>query len=365
LKFDKIAIIGLGLIGGSLAAALKRKNNAATIIGCDFEAVIKKALALKIIDSGFPLESMSEGISSADLIFLAMPIRKIVETIKEISGMIKPGALVTDVGSTKGEIVKEAEKHLPGNVYFIGGHPMAGAERGGVENADALLFENAIYVLAENKLIPEQLVDHFVDLIESIGAKTVFLPAEQHDEIASVVSHLPQVLAVTLMNYAAKLNKENPAYLNLAAGGFRDMTRIASSPFDIWRDIIKTNSTNIELTIEHLIRELTAIKSMLRQSQIETLFDAAARSRLSIPKDTRGFLRPHFDVFVVVEDKPGVIAGIANSLAAYQINIKDIEVVKIREGDSGTIRLALESEVNRNEAIKILNNIGFVTRVKD
>lgn len=365
MRFKKITIIGLGLIGGSLAAVFKRKNVPAIITGVDFENVVRKALEQGLIDEAHALENVAAGVRGADLVIIATPIQSIIETLDAVGKHVAPGTLVTDVGSTKNKIVAEANKRLPTGVYFLGGHPMAGAERGGLENADPLLFENAIYVLTASTSIPSAVSNDFVSLVELMGAKAVFLTAKLHDEIAAVVSHLPQVLAVTLMNYAAHLNERDAAYLNLAAGGFRNMTRVASSPFDIWRDIIATNKANIRSAIDNFMAELARMRELLDSGELKDMFTDAATSRLSIPKDTRGFIRPHFDLFVVVEDKPGIIARISTAIADEKINIKDIEVVKVREGDAGTIRLAFENADDRAAAAELLTGGGFETRIKD
>lgn len=236
---------------------------------------------------------------------------------------------------------------------------MAGSEKTGLDHIDPFLFENAIYVLT-NHSASDDLVKKYVGIIEIIGASVLFLTPAEHDEIAAVVSHLPQMLAVTLMNYAAKRNNNNPAYLKLAAGGFRDMTRIASSPFDVWADICKTNAENIEFAIEQLMTDLSASKNLLTENrQLQSFFETAARNRLSIPKDSRGFLRPQFDISVIIEDKPGMIASIAAILADEEINIKDIEILKMREGDAGTMRLAFQNETDREAALKLLAQKSF------
>jgi len=237
---------------------------------------------------------------------------------------------------------------------------MAGSEKTGLDHIDPFLFENAIYVLT-NHSASDDLVKKYVAIIEIIGASVLFLTPAEHDEIAAVVSHLPQMLAVTLMNYAAKRNNNNPAYLKLAAGGFRDMTRIASSPFDVWADICKTNAENIEFAIEQLMTDLSASKNLLTENhrQLQSFFETAARNRLSIPKDSRGFLRPQFDISVIIEDKPGMIASIAAILADEEINIKDIEILKMREGDAGTMRLAFQNETDREAALKLLAQKSF------
>lgn len=359
MSFDKIAIVGLGLIGGSLAAAFRRKKVSDTIIGIDYESVINKALNLNLIDKGYGKDLRDEGLRKVDLIILATPIKTILKLLPKLGEQVRPGTLITDVGSTKEKIVNMAASSLPQGVYFLGGHPMTGSEKRGLENNDPFLFENAVYVLTESNLVPNELIEEFVEIIECIGAKVIVLPSKFHDELAAVVSHLPQILAVTLMHYASKLNRKHAVYLKLAAGGFQDMTRVASSPYEIWADICKSNSENIKSAIDQFIAELKSTKHLISNSKLESIFNEAAQNRLSIPKDTRGFLRPHFDISIVVEDKPGMIAAISTPLARENINIKDIEVLKVREGDAGTLRLAFENELEREEAMQLLKKNGF------
>jgi len=365
MLFRKVTIVGLGLIGGSLAAALRRKGRVEWITGVDFEPVIAQGRERGLVDVGYVPADLHQAVADADLIYLSVPVHEIVDIIARVGPLVRPGALITDVGSTKREIVAAARENLPREVFFVGGHPMAGAEKGGIEQADPLLFENAIYVLNENSEVPQELVTALVELVEMIGAKAVFLTPDQHDRIAAVVSHLPQVLAVTLMNYAARLNEDEPAYLKLGAGGFRDMTRVASSSYGIWQHILAANRKNVEVAIDEFTRELAALRNNLGTDEAAKAFTSAARQRLSIPADTRGFLRPHFDLYVLVEDRPGIIAAIAKTLAEAAINIKDIQVVKVREDDAGTLRLALESRQDRLRARDRLARAGFHATIKD
>lgn len=364
-KFEKIVIVGLGLIGGSLAAAFKRKKIPEQVIGIDEPDVVARARDSKLIDQGFSADAMAEGLREAELIIVATPIKQILSLLPKIAELATPGTLVTDVGSTKEQIVATASNCFPPGVYFLGGHPMTGSEKRGVENADPFLFENAIYVLTEREHVRREALDGFVEVLETIGAKVLFLPAKLHDEIAAVISHLPQFLAVSLVNFAAELDPDESLYLKLAAGGFRDMTRIASSPYDIWADICDTNAQNIREAIRQFIAVLQRTHDALGGPDLERRFVEAARTRLSIPSDTRGFLRPHYDIAVVVEDRPGMIASIATTLADRAINIKDIQVLKVREGDAGTLRLAFESEADRQQAITLLSQKGFQIISKD
>lgn len=365
--FKNIAIIGVGIIGGSLGLSLKRKIPGIRILGISRKETLDKALALGAIDQGFERSQLEACLPQADLVFICAPISIIIDMLPRIADAIRPGTLVTDVGSTKLKIVEKAKDYFKEDKYFIGGHPMAGNEGRGVEWADALLFENAVYVLTPSQAVPESLKRSFITLIEEIGAKMIVLHPELHDKLAAAISHLPQLLAVTLMDVVAQSqDRENSSlFFNLAAGGFRDMTRIASSPYEIWKDIFQTNQQNVLHFIDTYIETLQEMKKKLIQENLSIIFENAARNRLSIPRDTKGFLRPNFDLSVWVEDKPGQIALISSALAEKKINIKDIEVLKIREGDSGTIRLSLETEEDRQAAQKILKQIGFSSRPRN
>ena len=357
--FKSILIIGVGLIGGSLGLAFKRKGFSGRIIGVDSPGILNWAIEKNVIDEGFPCEDLAEAVPKADLVFICTPILEILRLLPIVGKYAKSGTLITDVGSTKRKIIETANIHLPSDCNFIGGHPMAGAEFRSVKAADPFLFENATYVLTPSRPIREDVRSALGDLLELIGAKVLLLLPRLHDEIAAAVSHLPQMASVALMNLAASKQAESAHFLKMAAGGFRDMTRIASSPFEIWEDIRETNGDMIVQYIDEYITELEKIKEIVTKEELGAYFDAAARNRLSIPKDTKGFLKPQFEVSVSVEDKPGMIALIANTLANKNINIKDIEVLKIREDEGGTMRLAFSSNEEREAAVELLRTKGL------
>jgi len=229
---------------------------------------------------------------------------------------------------------------------------------------DPLLFENTVYVLTPSNHLPRDLTQNLGYLIENIGSKVLFLTPTMHDKIAAAVSHVPQLLAVTLVNMVARHQADSSHFLKLAAGGFRDMTRIASSPYEIWEDIIYTNQDEMLFFLEEYIDCLQTTRHKLEEKDMAKEFQDAARNRLSIPCDTKGFLSPNFDLSVRVEDKPGEIADISGVLAKEEINIKDIEVLKVREGDAGIIRLSFETDQMRKQAKKRLEGIGYYTRFR-
>jgi len=363
--FKRATIVGVGLIGGSLGMALKRKVPDLTVFGIDDDEILIEAQEIKAIDRGFTRDQMQTCIEQSELVFVCTPIYLITDLLPQIAKMVKPGTLVTDVGSTKDQIVQMGEKHFKDKIYFLGGHPMTGGEGNGIHHADPLLFENAVYVLTPVNHLPRTLIQKFGNLVEQIGSKVLFLTPSMHDKIAAAVSHIPQLLAVTLVNWVAAHQKDSSHFLKLAAGGFRDMTRIASSPYEIWKDVISTNQKEMMAFLDEFIDQLKKTKENLKNQDLSTDFKNAARNRLSIPSDTRGFLLPHYDLSVRVEDKPGEIAEMATILAKQKINIKDIEVLKVREGDAGVIRFSFETEEARKTAQQLFKEIGYESRCRE
>ncbi len=363
--YCRITIIGMGLIGGSIGLALKRKNLCDTIIGIDEFSIIHRALERGAITEGFNRTELNKAIKGSEIIFISTPVQQIIELLPVISKAADVNSLVCDVGSSKEFIIQEANKHFPENKYFLGTHPMAGAETKGIESADPFLFENAIWVVTPDQRIPEKITRKLGLLLESMGARILMLTPKMHDRIIAAVSHLPQFAAVSLVNLISRFHQEDPNYLKLAAGGFRDMTRVASSPFSVWKDVCRTNKEQIINFIDEYIAELQRIKSYLQNQELESYFNQAAITRLAIPKDSKGFLRPLYDVSIAVEDQPGIIAKFSSVLADNKINIKDIEVLKVREGEGGTIRLAFENEADRQKAIDLIRDVGFSCHVRD
>ena len=362
--FDTVVIVGVGLIGGSLGLAIRRKNENTKVIGVSSSAAIKSALEIGAITEGCGYEELGNAVRYADLIFLCTPINRIKGLLTTLSSSLEPGILVTDVGSTKRVIGHHARDVLPEGVHFIGGHPMTGSEKRGVNAADPFLFQNAIYVLCPAVNVPEELVKHFSDFLNEIGARVVIMDAELHDSIAAAVSHLPQMIAVTLVNMVGKETTDSAPYLQLAAGGFRDMTRIASSPFSMWDDICNTNADAIKKAVDTFIDNLSCLKDLIGTKALGDDFEKANSTRANIPKDTKGFVKTLFEVLVVVEDKPGIIAQIASELARENINIKDIEILKVREGEGGTLRLAFDLEEEALGVVELLNRIGHKSRLR-
>jgi len=265
-SFKKITIIGVGLIGGSLGLALKEKKPNFKIAGIDKQAIIEKAITRGAIDEG--TVNLEEGIKEADVVILATPVKVILDLLPQINPFLKKGCIVTDVGSTKGQIVKRAEKVLSKDIFFIGGHSIAGSEEYGVESAKPLLFQDKTYILTPTNKSNLVALEKISLLVKMIGAKELMLDPLEHDRIVSAVSHLPQIIAVSLINTIGELalRGSNNNYFKAVGGGFKDMTRIASSPYKIWEDICNTNQENILEMIQKFRNYLDVIEEKLKNN---------------------------------------------------------------------------------------------------
>lgn len=261
-KWNRVTIVGCGLIGASFALALRRSGTCRCIAGWDTAAeVLQEAFRRGIIDE---VDSSFEqgAVSHSDLIYLAMPVSAILEFLRERGPQIGGGALVTDAGSTKVEICHAAREHLPDGVVFVSGHPIAGSQHSGLEHADDTLFTDAPYVLVSNGEETGR-VRFFRDTLNAIGARVRFMSAEDHDRALTLVSHLPQILSSTL---AAVVNGERDAdsLLDLAGDGWRDMTRLAGSSWSMWRDILETNHAQITAVLDAFAQRLAIVRGELR-----------------------------------------------------------------------------------------------------
>lgn len=362
--FNRIAVVGVGLIGGSLGLACKRVNACREVVGVSRSQTVSEAVRIGAIDRGVDYADLADGIAGADAVFLCTPISRILSLIEEVVPRAGAGTLVSDVGSTKAQIVEKVTTMGRADAHFIGGHPMAGSERGGVTAADPFLFQNAIYVLTPAPGVPAAIQERFIALVRRIGAQPVVMSPETHDRVAAAISHLPQMIATALVGLVGRLDEGDGRFLRLAAGGFRDLTRIASSPYDMWRDICTTNGPVIREMIDRYVRRLLDLRDRIGEDALGEDFNYANRVRGGIPKDSKGFLHALHEILVVAEDRPGVIADIAGALAGEGINLNDIEVLKVREGEGGTLRLGFDTRQAAERAVEILSKKGYSVRLR-
>lgn len=267
-----VSIVGVGLIGGSFALALRKAGFRGRILGVSSQRTLEVALSLGVIDNGMPL---AEAVPESDLVFLSQPIARIIQTIGLLDGHVRPGSLVTDAGSTKAAIAHAASSLR--RCQFMGGHPMAGKETRGVEEAEADLFVGRTWVLTPS--MPAELetaaAQEFLWWICRIGASPVTLDPQEHDRIVACTSHLPQ-LASTALAATLAGSITGPDVLRIAGPGLADTTRLALSPYEIWRDVLETNRQPIEEALDGFIARLQNLRTQLCSPATEAEFERAA-----------------------------------------------------------------------------------------
>ena len=258
--FKRITIVGLGLIGGSLGFAIKRKRIAKEVVGVSRRrSTLRRALALGTVDS-VTLDP-EKGVRNSDLVILAAPVLTIINIARRISRHLKKGAVVIDAGSTKNDIVRKIEAILPRRVDFVGSHPVAGSEKQGVVNADKDLFKGAYCILTKSPRTNPKALARIKRFWKALGMKVEIMSPEKHDNVVSRLSHLPHAVSAALSNTCQKCD------LKLAAGGFKDTTRIASGAPELWKDIFLTNKKNIARDIKLFKKELSKIEAALKKGK--------------------------------------------------------------------------------------------------
>jgi prephenate dehydrogenase len=282
VPFARVAIIGTGLIGGSFALALRKHFPAITLIGFDRPDVAARALARGAIQQ--VAASLDEAVGDADLVFVALPIGGILETLPRIAERAKPGALVTDAGSTKVQICREAVKAFGRGARFLGGHPIAGKESSGIEHADENLFGGTRYALIAAEADDDARVKAFTEILAAFGAGPVWCDAETHDWAVGIASHLPQMLAVALAGVVRDETDETGLPMALAGPGVRDMLRLAGSPFHLWRDVTHTNKENISRALDRLTQAIEHLRVNLTSKELEQEFRVANEVYKSLKK---------------------------------------------------------------------------------
>jgi prephenate dehydrogenase len=277
--FKRISIIGLGLIGGSWALALKKLGYAARRTGFDVPDVLKQAVQAGAVHQA--AQNIEEAARNADLVILATPVGKILELLPRLKSSVPSHALLTDVGSTKQRIIDCAKELPAGGAMFLGGHPLAGKERSGFQFADAALFRNACYAIVPTSAadMEDGRARAFVRLVESLGAQPCVMDAAGHDAAAAYLSHLPQLLSTALAGLMEEKAGQADLPLQMAGSGFRDLTRLAESPYSMWRDICLTNTENIRSALDAMIQKLDTIKTHLSTRELEREFGQARRLR--------------------------------------------------------------------------------------
>ena len=355
-----IGFIGLGLIGGSIAKTIRKFHPDYHILAyAKHKETLAAALNCGAIDA--TLEERDDRYAMCDYIFLCAPVEYNIEYLRYLKDVIKEGCIITDAGSVKGPIHKAVEE-LGMEYCFIGGHPMAGSERSGFEYSSDHLLENAYYILTPGGQVPLEKITEFSELIDSLGSIPMVLTCEEHDFITAGVSHLPHIIASTLVNLVRELDNDAEYMKTIAAGGFRDITRIASSSPVMWEQICLENHENISHVLDEYIKMLIQARCSVDNLEAETLYDMFANSRDyrdSIDTTSSGLINKTYVLYIDIVDEAGGIATIATILAMEGISIKNIGINNNREHGEGALKIAFYDQESMEAAWKHLDKYKY------
>ena len=357
----KIGFVGLGLIGGSIAKAIRQYYPEYEIVAFDKN---KETLALATQESIIDVAAttIDDNFNHCNYIFLCTPVSFNTAYLKQLTNYLHEDCILTDVGSVKSSIHKEVES-LGIEEYFIGGHPMAGSEKSGFINSKAMLIENAYYVLTPTRKVSQEKTDAYVKFVESLRSIPIILDYQEHDYETGTISHLPHIIASTLVNFVRDTDTKNELMKNLAAGGFKDITRIASSSPTMWQHICLKNKENISHILGEYIHSLEKAKMLIDQEDehaLYNMFDSSRNYRNSIPDVSAGPIKKTFAVYCDIIDEAGGIAAIATILASNNLNIKNIGIVNNREFEEGVLRIEFYDEGSSKKAAELLQKFRYI-----
>ncbi len=356
----KIGVIGLGIIGGSIVKAIANKGLSECVVAYNRNPEITR-LALNEGTIQLAAYEIDDSFKDCEIIFICVKVDIIPSIVHKLSEIVNKGCILTDVGSTKTDIIKAVENiGIP--CRFIGGHPMAGSEATGYKAARHNLFENAYYVLTPLKDTEDNYINKLVQFVKNLGALPVILEPNEHDYATAAISHMPHILASSLVNTISGLDDEKRLMHTLAAGGFRDITRIASSSPEIWKSICFANKDNIIKVVSSFVKKIEQYVNSLNsndESMIMSLFSDARDYRDSFSEKRVGALFKTYDIIVDVDDRPGVIGTISSELGKHGISIKNIGINNSREMESGAMEICFYDRESQLNSLNILKSMGY------
>ena len=365
MKFNKVGFIGLGLIGGSIAKKMKADHPDIHIYAtAHHEETVKEAYREGLIDNDtlLPLTAFHD----CDIIFLCAPVQRNLDYLSELKDIIQKDCYITDVGSTKTEIHEEVIR-LGLEANFIGGHPMTGSEKTGILAADKTLLENAYYIITPTAITPQSDVEDFREFIRSLGSIPLILDYKTHDYSTAAISHLPHMIAYSLVNLVQQIDDDNETMKSIAAGGFKDITRIASSSPVMWQNICASNRQQILVLMDKYTALLSRLRSYIEASDEQALLDFFQsakdyRDSLSLPNIKTE--STYYELFVDLPDETGGIAKVSRILADAGISIKNIGIVNNREFEEGILHISFADERSRSKAKELLDAQGYTTHLR-
>lgn len=357
----KIGFIGLGLIGGSIARAIRYFYPGAELVAYSrTRASVEEAVEDGVISR--VLNGVDAEFGDCEYIFLCAPVAENVKYLEQLRDVIGADCVITDVGSTKGDIHAHVAR-LGMEANFIGGHPMAGAEKTGYKNSKRILIENAYYVITPTAQVSGEVVERYREFIASLKALPLVLDYETHDYVTAGISHLPHIIASSLVNLVRDSDTKDGIMRLVAAGGFKDITRIASSSPEMWEQICMTNRENISEILGRYIQSLRVIQGQLdaaKEGAIFELFESSRDYRNSLPEKGSGPIQRIFEIYCDMVDETGGIATLATILASNQINLKNIGIVHSREFIEAVLRIEFYDEKSMKQAAEILRKYRYV-----
>ena len=356
----KFGFLSLGLIGGSIALAIRQIYPDAHIVAyARRNSTLDEAFTAGAIDAG--TTEINALFADCDMIFLCGPVAVNNQFLDQLKPFLSPKTILTDVGSVKGSI-HETIARLGLDSHFIGGHPMAGSEKTGFENANPLLLENAYYILTPTNTVAREAVDDYRALVQKMGAIPVILDSQEHDYVTAAISHVPHLVAAALANLVHDHDSAGGTMKMIAAGGFKDITRIASSSPAMWESICMANTENIADLLDDYIRSLQTISSAVRAKQTgftHDLFAASKEYRDSFSDLPRGPINKVFACYVDIPDEAGAIASLAALLAKAKISIKNIGIIHNRDFEEGVLRVEFYDQSALDEAVTLLGDLHY------
>lgn len=360
MSIKKLGLIGLGLIGGSIAKTAKRIHPEMECIALSGrQSTIDAAYREGLIEN--KQNASIKDFSDCDSIFLCTPVQQNLMYIEQLKDVMKASCILTDVGSVKGDIHKAIAK-AGLEAHFIGGHPMAGSEKTGFSNATAYLLENAYYIITPSSKINLSRVEEFRDFIASLGAIPMIMDYDSHDAATAAISHMPHVIASALVNFVEKSDDSRGTMKTIAAGGFKDITRIAGSSPVMWEEICMTNQEWILSMFDAYQESLNQIRDKIAASDasgIREFFRTAKDYRDSLAVSPKGSIQTVFELYCDLIDEAGGIATIATILASNHLSIKNIGIIHNREFEEGVLKIEMYDRNAYERAIALLRKYHY------
>ena len=366
MMIKEISIIGMGFTGSSLGLALKQYLPDVIITGIDKGSVLIRARNIGALDKGCIYEEIEQGLKDADLVIFAATIRTVEELLPKVSKAVKKNAIVTDTCNTKTEIASLAQTLFVDKASFIGGHPVIGYKRGGIEQADPLLFVNVTYVLTPVGRSNQGAVSALENVVGSIGATAIIMSPGEHDNLNCVLNHMLQLMAIAQVNtmISGLDTEKDETPVALAGERFKQFAEALLTPSYFWGEIFESNRSILEKNVDRFVEYLKKLSREVGSGEFDEKYKKAREFVRKVPVATKGFNSTLFDIYVSIEDETGAIAKLTSLIASKAFNIRDIGIVKIKEGETAVLRIAFSNQSTASKAGSFLIKNGYNCRTQ-